>query len=211
MDYFKKTLADFTFQVASKGAICHLQDLGYTPREIQKKLDFPTPFERVQSAVWEHLLENGTILSEEPGCETVVEKARYVHEFDEYGKASFRRVVEEKKEVSPINWTVQEIAPEEALTWFREKRKQAEAEKEKTYAQIDFGLVFYRDRKRFDAMAETLDQREKAYFLELPWERRRLYHKMTPVMVAVLERLIEHGYFCGNLYFCSEKNIYKLG
>ena len=65
--YFQKALADFTYEAASGGAIRHLADMGYTVKQIAAKLDFPTPYERVQKGVWERLLETGVILTEEPG------------------------------------------------------------------------------------------------------------------------------------------------
>ena len=51
--YFQKALADFTQEAASGGAIRHLADMGYTVKQIMERLDFPTPYERVQKAVWE--------------------------------------------------------------------------------------------------------------------------------------------------------------
>ncbi|HBA48125.1 MAG TPA: hypothetical protein DCZ91_10080, partial [Lachnospiraceae bacterium] len=65
--YFQKALSDFTYETASGGAIRHLVDSGYTVRQIAEQLDFPTPYERVQKTVWEHLLGQKTILSEKPG------------------------------------------------------------------------------------------------------------------------------------------------
>jgi hypothetical protein len=49
-DVFREALNNFTFDVASGGAIAHLADSGFMPREIQKRLDFPTPYERVREA-----------------------------------------------------------------------------------------------------------------------------------------------------------------
>lgn len=39
--YFQTALANFTFDVASGGAIRHLADLDYTAAQIMKRLDFP--------------------------------------------------------------------------------------------------------------------------------------------------------------------------
>ena len=88
--YFQKALSDFVYDVASGGAIRHLTDLGYTVKQIQERLDYPTPYERIQKTVWRHLLDTGVIASEQQ-TETR-EKVEYVREYDSYGKASFRRV-----------------------------------------------------------------------------------------------------------------------
>ena len=64
--YFQKALSDFVYDMASGGAIRHLADLGYTVRQIQEKLDFPTPYERIQRTVWKHLLDTGVIFPESP-------------------------------------------------------------------------------------------------------------------------------------------------
>lgn len=59
--YFQTALANFTFDVASGGAIRHLADLGYTVTQITKRLDFPTPYDRVQQTVWEYFLQTGIL------------------------------------------------------------------------------------------------------------------------------------------------------
>ena len=85
--YFQRALSDFVYDVASGGAIRHLADLGYTVKQIQEKLAFPTPYERIRNTVWKHLLDTGVIFRENPaGAE---EKVEYVRE---YNQASFRRV-----------------------------------------------------------------------------------------------------------------------
>lgn len=89
-NYFQSALSDFVFDMASGGAICHLTDLGFTVKQIQEKLAYPTPYEKVQKAVWKHLLDTGVIAMEEQ--EEKREKVEYVREYDSYGKASFRRV-----------------------------------------------------------------------------------------------------------------------
>lgn len=91
-DYFKAALADFTFEAASGGAIRHLADLGYTVKQITEQLSFPTPYQRVQKAVRERLLETGVLLLEEPGSGKGHSPAPvYVVDHDKYGRTSFRR------------------------------------------------------------------------------------------------------------------------
>ncbi|MDE7114573.1 MAG: hypothetical protein K2O57_10425, partial [Acetatifactor sp.] len=75
--YFQNALSNFIFEAASGGAIRHLTDLGYTVSEIMERLDVPTPYERVQKAVWQRLLDTGVLLLEEPGSENGREKVTY--------------------------------------------------------------------------------------------------------------------------------------
>lgn len=41
--FFKQSLQDFTADVAYGGAVRHLADQGFLPRQIQKRLDYPAP------------------------------------------------------------------------------------------------------------------------------------------------------------------------
>lgn len=91
-EYFRQALSNFTFETASGGAIRHLADHGYTIQEIGKKLDFPTPLERIQDTVWKHFLDRGILLLEEPGTGKKQEAYDFVAEYDGYGRKSFRRV-----------------------------------------------------------------------------------------------------------------------
>ena len=79
--YFKEALSNFTFDVASGGAIRHLTDLGYTVKQISRELAFPTPIDRIQKVVWEHLLNRGILLLEEPGNGEGLEKFSYVRDY----------------------------------------------------------------------------------------------------------------------------------
>lgn len=96
-EYFQQALSNFMFDVASGGAIRHLADLGYTVEQIRKHLDFPTPYDRIQKTVWEHLLQTGVLRLQEPGTAKRQEQYEFVTEYDEYGRKSFRRVIKEDK------------------------------------------------------------------------------------------------------------------
>ena len=85
-EYFKKSLSDFTFDMASGGAIRHLADRGYTVEQIVKMLDFPTPYDRVQQTVWKYFLDKGTVLLKEPEREAEEEKYGYVTDYDVWKK-----------------------------------------------------------------------------------------------------------------------------
>ena len=92
-NYFQKALSNFTFEVASDGAIRHLAGHGYTVPQISKKLNFPTPYERIQRIVWESMLDNRILLLEEPGNAGIHKKISYIQDRDSYGRTSFRQVI----------------------------------------------------------------------------------------------------------------------
>ncbi len=164
-DDFRKALSDFSFDVASGGAIRHLTDLGLTVKQIQERLDFPTPYERIQKAVWERLVDTGVILLEEPGRERTREKARYVREYDSYGKVSFRRVVEQE--------------PEE--------------ETNVSFLTCEFGAVRQGDPEKFRKILAVLEKRQAEYLDGLPWERRKVWHRADERMLEIQRRLRDAG------------------
>lgn len=66
-DYFGEALSNFAHDVASGGAIRHMVNLGYSVDEIRRRLDFPTPRERVQRTVYEYMQKSGILLEALPG------------------------------------------------------------------------------------------------------------------------------------------------
>lgn len=98
-DFFRNALSDFTFETASGGAIRHLADLGYTVKQISEKLTYPTPYERVRSAVWHQLLDTKVVLTQEPGSGKEQGKAEYTMERDKYGRTTFRLAPSDRKSV----------------------------------------------------------------------------------------------------------------
>ena len=90
--FFKQALSDMSFDIASGGAIRHLADIGYSVRRIHDSLDYPTPFERVRDAVWQHFLDTGVIRLEAPGESDTMTRVTYVKEQGPYGRTTFRRV-----------------------------------------------------------------------------------------------------------------------
>ncbi len=103
-EYFRQALANFTFETASGGAIRHLADHGYTVDEISKKLDFPTPMDRIRNTVWKHFLDKGILLLDEPGTGAKQEAYDFVAEYDSWGRKSFRRVTVQGFGGEPIQW-----------------------------------------------------------------------------------------------------------
>lgn len=199
--FFQNALSNFTHEVASGGAIRHLTDLGYTAKQISERLDFPTPFERVQCQVWERLLETEVILEEEPGS-SHKEKADYVREYDKYGKASFRRVVEASPEMSVVHWRDLEIdaGEKETIRSLLEK-KIAENGETHSYAACEFGLLARREPQHFQELFQALDERQREYVEGLPWEAKKVYHRLDSRMLEIVLRLSAEGLWQGQCYF----------
>ena len=82
---FQKALSNFTFDMASRGAIRHLADLGYSAAEIHDHLDFPTPISQIEEELRAYQAEKDA--SDASGV-----TYEYVKETDAYGRTSLRRV-----------------------------------------------------------------------------------------------------------------------
>ena len=95
---FKKALADFTLDFASGDAIRALAEKGYSVSEIHKRLDFPTPVEKIRDTVWKHFIDTGVILLEAPSAEPQ-KHVTYEKVQDSLGRTSFKQVVTEDTEL----------------------------------------------------------------------------------------------------------------
>ena len=212
-DYFKRSLSDFTHETASGGAIRHLSDLGYTVKQIREQLTFPTPYERVQKAVWERLLDTGVILLEEPGSGKRREKTDYVVEHDRYGRTSFRRLPALPKEDGTETVFLRERKIHEAASFpagggtpagFLSEKCRENGENN-SYISCDFGLQIKRNEEEFRKAMELLTQRQREYIQGLPWERKRCYHRLDLRMREIMVRLYEEGYYHGTCYFLKSR------
>ena len=164
--FFKAALNDFTADFAAGGAIRVMADKGYSVQKIHDRLDFPLPLERVRGLVWKHYLETGVILEEEPECISPKERITYVKVQDEYGRSSFKQVVE-KVEGKPGE----------------ESRRGA-----KEYVAIDFGKRLYQDKKGFEKALESLSEEDREYVLGLPWPIKTVWHVKDERMGRILEK-----------------------
>lgn len=228
-EYFKNAMSNFTFEVASGGAIRHLADLGYTVNQIMEQLTFPTPYERVQKAVWEHLLDTGVVLLEEPGSGSRREKTTYVRDYDKYGKPSFRRVVipaetaliEEKNASMEQESSMKDVICRKEL-YFKErepesfakflKEKCTENGQENSYFSCDFGMrLSNRDKKiGFMSVLQTLEEQQRNYILGLPWERKMCYHRLDKRMQEILVKLYAREEYRGTCYFLKTRERMQL-
>lgn len=209
--YFQNALSNFTHEVASGGAIRHLTDLGYTARQIEMRLDFPTPLERIQKEMWQHLVETEVILLEEPGSRKR-EKTTYVREYDKFGKASFRRVVETEGEEIAINWREKRVETENVHELQKLlKEKLDKNGKDFSYASCDFGLTAEKDPMRFQELLQILNREPREYVEGLPWKCKRVYHRLDDRMEEILLRLFGQKEYQGTCFFLKTGEKLYLG
>lgn len=205
-EYFKDALANFMFDAASGGAIRHLADRGYTATEILKKLDFPTPYDRIRQTIWQHFLDTGVLLLEEPGQGRTQETYAYVTDYDQYGRKSFRRVTAKVRGGETVVWKERSFqeASDGRLLDFLTERCQANGENT-AYISCDFGLISRREPERFQKEMELLEVRQRQYVLGIPWERRMVYHRLDKRMREIAAGLYDHGAYHGSCYFTEIK------
>jgi hypothetical protein len=190
---FRDALANFTYDVASGGAIKHLAELGYTPQEIKPMLDFPTPYERVQETFWNYLLEKRIIVEEKSELEKKQEKVHFVTDYDSYGRKSFRRVVEyEENGLPALDFnTFRQIAYAPAVhgafaSFLKEYCTL------NTYVSCDFGL-------RTASFLAPLTEKQRLYMEGVPWKRKIVWHQLNQRMIEILPVLYEQSSYHGTL------------
>lgn len=188
---FQSALADFTYEMASGAAIRHLTDLGYTVREISESLSYPTPLSRIQKQTWDRLVETGVILLQEPG--TPRETSEFVKVYDQYGRASFRKVVQ--REAGQGNSRLRNPGQGTAIAWKKVKvcvqdRKQLSAllqdkiagnGEENSYAACNFALLAVKDPEKYREILTALDKGNREYVEGLPWEKGLEYAEGYPI------------------------------
>ena len=234
-EYFRKALSDFTFDVASGGAIRHLADRGYTVSQIKDMLDFPTPLERVGQAVWQHMVDTGRLMFAEPEAGNQREQYTYVLEYDAYGKSSYRRVTVQERDAKPVRWKERQFSGGEdrELSQNRDKavsagagrelsgnggkplsvflaEKCAENGEEYSYVSCDFGLRSRREPEKYQQVMKLLEESQRDYILGLPWERRLVYHRLDDRMQGIIARLYEAGEYHGTCYFVKTEEKIQL-
>lgn len=202
--YFQTALANFTFDVASGGAIRHLADLGYTVTQITKRLDFPTPYDRVRQTVWEYFLQTGILRLEEPGIAERKENYDYITEYDSYGRKSFRRVTVSSAEQKSVSWNEQKFSGKTGKELAAYLTKQCEENgEESAYVYCNFGLISKRTPENYQKMLNFLEENDREYIQDLPWERRKIYHRLNRRMRNILVSLYENGGFTTTCYFTN--------
>lgn len=211
-NYFQKSLSNFTFDFASGGAIRHLADLGYTAKQISEKLTFPMPLEAVKRMLWQHLLDSGVVLLEEPESGEQYQKPVYTVDHDKYGRTSFRMISPESKAAEKIIWR----EPADFLAWkrhggraeelslFLAEKCRANGEKE-AYVSCSFGLRRGNNGENYGAVLEALNDRQREYISGLLWESKICYHRLDLRMREIIVKLYAEGLYHGSCYFLKLK------
>ncbi len=199
---FQSALADFTYDVASGGAIRHLTDLGYTAKQISETLSYPTPMKRIQEQMWKRLLETDVILAREPGSPK--ESTRFVREYDKYGRTSFRRVSEAvSQECGVCTAEIKVLISEKKRLLALLSRKIAENGVKDSYAACDFGVAANEDPEAYRKVLASLDENDRDYIEGLPWERKVVYHRLNERMQKIMFCLLETNQWQGDCYFLA--------
>ena len=76
----------------------------------------------------------------------------------------------------------------------------AENGAESSYASCDFGRTAAKEPALYERILEALGG-ERAYVEGLPWERRRVYHRLDSHMREILALLVPAGLYQGELFF----------
>lgn len=210
--YFEKALSNFTYEAASGGAIRHLFDRGFTVSQIVEMLEFPTPLDRVQKTVWEHMVQSGVVLLEEPGTDQIQEKISYVVEFDQYGKRSFRQVrtPSEKKQI--LQWKERTFTGGRFSHFQDTLAELCEKNGEKTaYVSCDFGVKISQELWEFESEMRFLDEKQKDYILGISWEPQVVYHRLDSRMREIVSCLYGAGKYHGTCYFLELEEKMRFG
>ncbi len=158
-EYFRDALADFMHDAASGDAVRHLVDLGYTTNAILQRLDFPTPRERVEKAVYRRLIEKGVLLEELPVPEDSLRRIRLdVPRGPGEGQVRLMRIL---------------------------RGQIQDNEEEHSYAACPFGTIRRNREARLAAMLDCLTTRERDYLLGIPWPPRVIYHRLDSRMLEM--------------------------
>lgn len=198
-EYFKEALSDFTYDMACGGAIRHMTDKGYSVRQIVEQLDFPAPYEKVQKTVYRYLCDKGILLCERPKNDRLPQKTEYVRDYDAYGRVSFRMVRKEEDEKKKMEWK-EEIFPKEGTFTDYLKKKVLENGEEFSYISCDFGLWDTEKKK----CLKVLNERQREYIEDIPWERKRMYHRLDSNMQEIMSVLYQKGIYEGESIFLKE-------
>lgn len=176
-DYFGEALVNFTHDMASGGAIRHMVRLGYSVEEIRRRLDFPTPLERVRRTVDECLRESGILLEGLPAEEGELRSILLKHP----SRAELSRRVGELIEKNGEEQSY--VSCPYGLLYFDKRAALARAG-----LSYEHGKGSGTDREREERLRlllSCLTGREREYLLGIPWEPKLMYHRLNGRMTEI--------------------------
>ena len=192
---FQKALSNLTFEAACGGAIRHLADNGYTAKQIMERLDYPISYEHLRTALYQHLCDTCVILEEPPDKGLPETKPKFVLEYNEYGKPSYRRVKETEQGSGPNDTT--------SPAWREVACKALPNISGQAYISCDFGIAGSVAARGI----ALLNSRQREYIEGIPWPGRRVYHRLDQRMKEILCSLHEQGAYEGICYLMQRKEI----
>jgi hypothetical protein len=154
---FNKALDNFTFDMAGRGAVRHLFNLGMSAAEIHDELLYPVPAENIREEIWAYLLGTGVILLDEPDEDHKTVRYEFVKETNEYGRVSFRRVEKSMDEGDAVGGNQDRKAP--------------------GYIKVEFGKLQYKEPEEFERKLMKLDRCDRDYVTDLPWPLQPVWHR----------------------------------
>ncbi|MCR5012415.1 MAG: hypothetical protein K6A72_08740 [Lachnospiraceae bacterium] len=164
---FNKALDNFTFDMAGRGAVRHLFNLGMSAAEIHDELLYPVPAEKIREEIWAYLLENGVILLDEPDEDHKTVRYEFVKETNEYGRVSFRRVEKSMDEGDAVGGNQDRKAP--------------------GYIKVEFGKLQYKDPEEFERKLMKLDRCDRDYVTDLPWPLQPVWHRQDERIERIMK------------------------
>jgi len=215
--YFEKALSDMKDNFAGRDGIIHLDDLGYSVREIQKSLDFPFTVEKICRILWDHYLGTDKILLNVPGECSSKGNSKYVKITDRYGKMSFIKVEERPGEGSGekpgATWNKVVFGNGDGLLCNNAGGENGSLRDfigehsggGPDYVCLGFGRLKAGNPSRWSELLSCLSGNERDYVSSMPWEESGgyVYHILDERMVSILVRLENTGLIPGVYYFAS--------
>lgn len=211
--YFDTALSDFVFDMAAGGEIRHLCKIGYTAKDIWEQLSCSMPYEKVKETVYQYLVEEGTLLEEEPGT-VIKEKVTHIKEQGRYGRISFRKIVEKITE-EPIYWKEISFSPtskESLIKWLTGK---VQENKQKDGTIQAYVLLDFRNMKKGDLSeglfnvlefnGTHLSQKNRDYLEGIGWCNKQVYHRLDNRMFGTVTGLMELGTYETTIYFINTR------
>ncbi len=164
---FNKALDNFTFNMAGRGAVRHLFNLGMSAAEIHDELLYPVPAEKIREEIWAYLLENGVILLDEPDEDHKTVRYEFVKETNEYGRVSFRRVEKSMDEGDAVGGNQDRKAP--------------------GYIKVEFGKLQYKEPEEFERKLMKLERCDRDYVTDLPWPLQPVWHRQDERIERIMK------------------------
>ncbi len=164
---FNKALDNFTFDMAGRGAVRHLFNLGMSAAEIHDELLYPVPAEKIREEIWAYLLENGVILLDEPDEDHKTVRYEFVKETNEYGRVSFRRVEKSMDEGDAVGGNQDRKAP--------------------GYIKVEFGKLQYKEPEEFERKLMKLERCDRDYVTDLPWPLQPVWHRQDERIERIMK------------------------